>query len=463
MKPTERSADIAVDRRRLRDYAKLGHRLFAQRVFLYSFAIFLAGFYYNWVVAAAFYALVWMSELVDAIVYRRILKVTTWTSEIVAARRREVFVITGLSAIIVSGFSVSIAVQQGYEDGHFLALFLLVSASIFAAINNHHFREVIWIRVSIYFAAIFFIPARDVWESRAPITSEIWLHFFTVLFVLGFLVECSRSFLAGYNDYLKNRRALEEEHERTKAAYVAKTRFLATVSHELRTPLTSIRASLDMISSGMLGKVPETAERPLEIATRNAHRLTELVDDLLFLQKAESGTYEYQFETQSLRGFLCEIVERFTPYAQTHGATLTALLPHEDIYARFDRKRLDQVMTNILSNAAKFSKPKGDGQVSIALTRSGKYVRISIEDNGIGIPEAERGRIFEEFQQIDNASTRQFDGTGLGLSISKKIVDAHDGRIDFESEPGVGTIFHVELLEEDEPIGASEEVAASAA
>ena len=445
----ERS-QLWANRRRLRDYAKIGRNLLLQRIAIYSAAIFLAGAYYDWQLALLFYALVWAGEAYDVATFRNILSTRQWDKKAVRRFMREIYAGTAISATVIAMFCISVSIQQGTHDGHFMPLFMLFSASIFAAINNHHFLPVLAFRLAIYVGAILFIPIRDLIIEMPPLTSELWLHFFTVIFVLMFVIECSRSFLVGYSAYLRGRRELEEEHERTKAAYHAKTQFLSTVSHELRTPLTSIKGSLEIISSGVLGQPPEKMAKPLDIATRNTRRLADLVNDLLLLQKAEAGKIEFEFEIRDLGELVHEAVERFRPFADRKNISIAVDAPLGEYWARFDRMRLDQVITNLLSNAAKFSDE--NAEIRVSLKRHGDLLRLAVADDGIGIAEGARNKLFEEFSQVDSSNTRKFEGTGLGLNISKRIVEAHQGQIDFTSKLGVGSTFFIDLHEEDAPI-----------
>ncbi len=242
-------------RRRIRDYAIVGLKLFVQRIVIYTAAILLAGAYYDWVTAAFFYVLVLIGEAYDFFVFRNILARRTWIQADIRRSMVKIYVGTIFSSTAISLFAISFASQQSPETGHFMPMFMLVSASIFATMNNHHFLPVLTTRLSIYVSAILFVPIYDLWITSAPLQSEVWLHFFTVIFVLGFLLELAREFISSYNHRLKVRLDLEREHQKTKAAYIAKTEFLATVSHELRTPLTSIKGGLEMINSGALGEL----------------------------------------------------------------------------------------------------------------------------------------------------------------------------------------------------------------
>jgi PAS domain S-box-containing protein len=222
-----------------------------------------------------------------------------------------------------------------------------------------------------------------------------------------------------------------------------KKEFTSTLSHELRTPLTSIIGSLQLINSGVLGDVDKEIGELTGVAERNGQRLLDLINDILDIEKIESGNLTLMPEVLGLdelvrdslvlnRGF----AERFHVRLETGGD----LLP---IKVSADRKRLVQVMTNLLSNAAKFS-PQG-GAVEVAMEDLGTRIRVSVLDRGPGIPENFRGRIFGRFAQADSSLTRQKGGTGLGLAICKRLVELMEGRIGFSDRPGGGTMFYFEL------------------
>jgi signal transduction histidine kinase len=442
-----RTAVTWADRHRLKDYAEVGQKLFVQRIVIYSAAILLTGFYYDWTTAAFYYAAVWFCEAYDGIVFRRILTRQSMTPRAFRKDMSRLYIGTVLSALTISFFCIAIATLQGNEGGHFFPLFMLVSASIFAAMNNHHFLLVLGIRLAIYVTAILFIPIRDVWIVNPPMSSEIWMSLFTVVFVLGFIVELARNFLVGYNAQLDRRIELETEHKRALAAYEAKTRFLATVSHELRTPLTSIKGALDIINSGVLGEAPAKMQRLLEMAGRNSDRLGDLVGDLLFLQSSDAGRMVLNLERLDLAVLSQGAVEQTLPYAQRMGVSIHADVAPGKFWIEADQKRVEQVLLNLLSNAAKFSREGGEVQVAIVSFED--QVRLTVKDQGIGIPDGCEGQIFEEFFQLDSQDDRKFEGTGLGLSISKRIVEAHGGQISYESTIGVGTTFMVDFASAD--------------
>jgi PAS domain S-box-containing protein len=226
-----------------------------------------------------------------------------------------------------------------------------------------------------------------------------------------------------------------------------KKEFTSTLSHELRTPLTSIIGSLQLINSGVLGDLTQDIGELTAVAERNGTRLLDLINDLLDIEKIESGKLTLAPEIFSLADLVREALvlnkafaERFKVgfelSGEKHGSP-----PATSVHV--DRKRLLQVMTNLLSNAAKFS-PDG-GTVEITVEERGPSLRVGVHDRGPGIPEAFRSRIFGRFAQADSTTSRQKSGTGLGLAISKRLVEMMQGHIGFESREGGGTTFWFEL------------------
>ncbi len=224
-----------------------------------------------------------------------------------------------------------------------------------------------------------------------------------------------------------------------------KNEFISTVSHELRTPLTSILGSLGLIMGGAAGAVPASARAMLDIAHKNSERLVRLINDILDMEKIESGKMVFHFKPLELMPLIEQAVEANRGYAEQLGVRFEIRARVDDARVNADSDRLMQVLTNLLSNAAKFS-PK-DGVVEIAAARSGDNVRVEVHDHGTGIPAEFRKKIFQKFAQADASATRQKGGTGLGLSICKAIIEKHHGKIGFESELDVGTTFYFELAE----------------
>ena len=225
---------------------------------------------------------------------------------------------------------------------------------------------------------------------------------------------------------------------------IMKNEFISTVSHELRTPLTSIRGSLGLISGGAVGELPEQASDMLKIASKNTERLLLLINDILDVQKIESGQMAFNFQSLDIMPFLEQALEENEAYGEQHDVKFIIANKIENFQVYADKDRMMQVMANLLSNAAKFSPDHETVEISVA-HHHGDTIRISVTDHGHGIPEEFQPKLFDKFTQSDSSDTRQKGGTGLGLSISKAIVEKHGGYIGFVSHEGVGTTFFMEL------------------
>ncbi len=230
---------------------------------------------------------------------------------------------------------------------------------------------------------------------------------------------------------------------RRKEAERLKNEFISTVSHELRTPLTAIRGSLGLLAAGKAGPLPAVARPLVDIANHDCQRLVRLINDLLDIQKIEAGRMEFRMRSLDMVSLVRRSLETNRAYAEPFGVRFAMGEAGGEARVSGDPDRLQQVLANLLSNAAKFS-PR-DGTVDVAVERGGESVRISVRDRGPGIPEEFRGRVFQKFMQADASDSRQKGGTGLGLNICKAIVERHGGSIGFDTAPGGGTVFWFEL------------------
>ncbi len=224
-----------------------------------------------------------------------------------------------------------------------------------------------------------------------------------------------------------------------------KSEFVSTVSHELRTPLTSIQGSLGLLKAGVAGTLPASINDLVEMALQNTLRLASLVDDILDVEKLEFGQVGIELSRCALLPLLQEAVAHSQGYADSYHVRLqldTAALPPETM-VMIDNLRLQQVIANLISNAVKYS-PQG-GVVSIHASHHHDQVRVSVSDQGPGIPEAFRARIFQKFAQADSSDSRQQGGTGLGLSICKALLERMNGQIGYDTELGVGSMFFFDL------------------
>jgi PAS domain S-box-containing protein len=218
--------------------------------------------------------------------------------------------------------------------------------------------------------------------------------------------------------------------------------FVSVVSHELRTPLTSIRGSLGLLAGGVLGAMPPRGERMLNIAVQNTDRLLRLINDMLDLERMRSGRVEMERSTCDLGQLMRQAVDVMRSMAEQGGVRLEVDPLASAVCA--DADRMLQVLTNLISNAVKFSEP-GARVTLAAREQSNEAIRIEVRDQGRGIPAEHLERVFERFQQVDSSDSRAKGGTGLGLAICRMIVEQHGGRIWAESDPGAGTTMIVEL------------------
>ncbi|MFP5277636.1 MAG: PAS domain S-box protein [Acidobacteriota bacterium] len=220
-----------------------------------------------------------------------------------------------------------------------------------------------------------------------------------------------------------------------------KDEFISTVSHELRTPLTSIRGALGLLSSGILGQLNEKGTNLLRIALSNSDRLVRLINDILDLERIQSGREPLTFRPVRIADVVRQAIDGMQPVADAAGVRLLHDAPQVEIQA--DSDRLLQVVTNLLSNAIKFSPP--NSTVSVMTRPGATGITLSIIDHGRGIPADKLEAIFGRFQQVDASDSRQKGGSGLGLAICRTIVHQHSGRIWAERNPVRGSTFRVFL------------------
>ncbi|WP_193747385.1 sensor histidine kinase [Ruegeria sp. ANG-S4] len=426
----------------MKDYCRVGLELTLQRLFIFASALALAAFYYDARFAAILLVFLLVSELYD---YRFFNRVVASTETSHAAARRflpYLYLSTFFSTSLIIAYSVGIAVIQG-PTTHFMSSFFLFAAALFAAMNSYYVMHVLVTRLICFGAAFLFIPIRDIVITNAPLQSELWAQLFTSIFVLTFVIDSSRNYLKVYRAQTKQLDLLRIEHERSQVAYKAKSEFISTMSHELRTPLTSIRGSVDLARSGKLGKLPDQVAAVLDVAQRNCQRLLKLIDEILDLQSVESGRMAFTHATIDLVQALSETISDCEVYASEHEVSIRSSLPDQMVLVTGDKQRLQQVFANILSNAVKFSPAKSESLVSVQVTDA--EVKVLFKDEGIGLSEDDREKVFDRFSQVDSSDTRRSGGTGLGMNISRQIMQAHGGSIGYRKNEGPGTTFIVTM------------------
>lgn len=222
-----------------------------------------------------------------------------------------------------------------------------------------------------------------------------------------------------------------------------KDEFISTVNHELRTPLTAIRGALALVRSGVVGELPDGIKNLVYMADRNSERLLLLINNILEVQKLESGHLQLERKKVDVASLVQSIIEINAPLAQHAGVGLVAQVDMPHAWVFIDELKIGQVLTNLISNAIKHT-PKGR-QVSVRVDVLGERVRTSVIDQGSGVPNHFHGLLFGRFSRAPEAQKAQITGSGLGLYISRRIIDQHGGVIDFSSPPGEGAVFYFEL------------------
>ncbi|OSQ49366.1 sensor histidine kinase [Thalassospira alkalitolerans] len=222
-----------------------------------------------------------------------------------------------------------------------------------------------------------------------------------------------------------------------------KEEFISSVSHELRTPLTSITGALSLAKRDAVVPQSDRLQKLLDVALDNSKRLGDLVNDILDLEKLENGKISFTLEDLDIGELVQSSIDAFTPYVRKHGKKVRIIPSTQFFEVLGDEGRLMQVMNNLLSNAAKYS---GDNTtIDVIVAAVGSDVRVSVIDQGSGIPPSLRAHMFSRFWQADGSNTKKANGTGLGLAITKSLMEGNGGRIGYRSRAGVGSVFYIDL------------------
>ncbi|MDI1436276.1 ATP-binding protein [Polyangium sorediatum] len=265
-----------------------------------------------------------------------------------------------------------------------------------------------------------------------------------------------------YRELSEKNAALEQAYERQQELDKLKSNFLATISHELRTPLTSILGYSEMLVGGIAGELTGPQLDFVQIIHSKSDQLLKLIMSLLDLSKLESGTVMMRRSDVAIGAVLAEAASTVAPVATKKGVTLTVDAPADLPLVLGDPERLRQVFVNLGENAIKFTPTGGTVQMvarqmatevdgggdepgMVLLAPLRQMVEVRVTDTGIGIPAAERDKVFDPFYQVDQSSTREHGGTGLGLSIVKRLVEAHHGTVHIEGHEPTGAVFVVRL------------------
>jgi signal transduction histidine kinase/putative methionine-R-sulfoxide reductase with GAF domain len=258
-------------------------------------------------------------------------------------------------------------------------------------------------------------------------------------------VDLMKTFAAQSVLAIQNARLFHEIEDKGRQIEVAsrhKSQFLANMSHELRTPLNAILGYTELILDSIYGEAPEKMRGVLERVQTNGKHLLGLINDVLDLSKIEAGQLTLSLSDYSLTNLVQGVYVAVEPLAAKKNLALKTKIAPSLPAGHGDERRLAQVLLNLVGNAIKFT-DKGEVAIEASLT-DGSF-RVAVRDSGPGIAAADQAKIFEEFQQVDNTSTREKGGTGLGLAISKRIVEMHGGRISVDSQLGKGSTFTIKL------------------
>jgi len=237
-----------------------------------------------------------------------------------------------------------------------------------------------------------------------------------------------------------------------------KSEFISIVSHELRTPLTAIKNAMDIILSGKAGEMTENIEKFVSMGKRNAIRLSGIINDLLDISKIEAGKMDFKFELMQVEPVIEYVKNNLSEVAKEKGLEITLKPSDENVQVYADSNRLEQVLTNLVSNAIKFT-PSGEIEISTKVVNArelhydqcfeedikklqGNYIQVCVEDHGIGIERKDLNHVFDKFAQIENSLSRKVGGSGLGLPIARQLMEAHNGAIWCDSEINKGSKFY---------------------
>jgi signal transduction histidine kinase len=237
-----------------------------------------------------------------------------------------------------------------------------------------------------------------------------------------------------------------------------KSEFISIVSHELRTPLTAIKNAMDIILSGKAGEMSENIEKFVSMGKRNAIRLSGIINDLLDISKIEAGKMDFKFELTHIEPVIEYVKNNLTEMAREKGLEIKYTPSEETVEIYADSNRLEQVLTNLVSNAIKFT-PSGEIEIFTKVVNArelhydqcfeediknlqGNYLLVCVEDHGIGIERKDLNHVFDKFAQIENSLSRKVGGSGLGLPIARQLMESHNGAIWCDSEINKGSRFY---------------------
>ena len=249
--------------------------------------------------------------------------------------------------------------------------------------------------------------------------------------------------LSSTNELLK-KEIIERKktEEKMRQAMEIKSQFVSTVSHELRTPLTALKEGIRLVVQEKTGKLNDEQKEFLGLAKRNVDRLAILINDVLDFQKLEAGRANFTLNENDINGVVKDLYDTMAPAIKCTELDFVLKLEDNLPKVKFDSDKIEQVLTNMVTNAIKFTEK---GNITIATSKRENVIQVSVSDTGCGIRKEDLPKVFYEFEQLDKGGDRKTGGAGLGLAISKAIIEQHRGKICVESECAKGTTFHFVL------------------
>jgi signal transduction histidine kinase/class 3 adenylate cyclase/ActR/RegA family two-component response regulator len=297
--------------------------------------------------------------------------------------------------------------------------------------------------------------ADGVW-SESPATLRVIIHppwyiswwgitvFILVLMGFGYMFHRWRTSI--HQAHLDKKQREIDEHiqlnERLRQVDELKDQFLANTSHELRTPLTGIIGLADSLKEGIGGIQSGKSVDILNMITASGKRLSNLINDLLDFSKLKNNELDLQLKSVDVHSATDIVLNILRPLVTGKSVRLTNAIPNDVPLVNSDENRLQQILTNLIGNAIKFT---DEGSIIVSAEKKENFLAVTVSDTGIGIPKEKQAKIFQSFEQVDMSISREYGGTGIGLAITKKLIDLHGGSIEVESEPGKGAKFTFSL------------------
>jgi signal transduction histidine kinase len=341
-----------------------------------------------------------------------------------------------LSAAVWGGVSV---LALNYDGMGTTTVMVMLSTAVIAAGGIVSLAPAAWL--GGVFVVLLFLPIVPYMLFSVDVSQRgvalLFLAFFILMFLMWYRLR------AEYWRALSGRSELKRAKEAAEEANIAKGLFIANVSHELRTPLTAIIGSLGMVNSYLSSSLSAETKTMVDVAYQNSKRLSVLINDILDFEKLNANRMEFHYQPVELMPFLKQAIELNHSFAEGYGVSFVLQPPAYKVNIIADEQRLMQVMSNLLSNAAKHS-PAGKS-VLVSVEKNTDKVRVSVIDSGEGVPPAFHPHIFEKFAQAERVASKKITGTGLGLAISKAIIEQMGGVIGFDSVVGKGATFYFDL------------------